>query len=265
MTPISPQPPSSEKFGKVQKKATKTKEALLQAIKDGSKISFKRKAYSDFKKFLYKTHKFKCAYCETDIRNHSGDVEHYRPKSEIRKYDSNKKEDHPGYYWTAYDWQNFLLSCSDCNRRFKRCYFPISGERVVSHNTNVDLDEVEKPLILNPTKTDPKEHLSIDDTGSLIGLSEVGLTTIAVMDLDREYLIEKRQAAIERGNDAFKLLQDAINEKNSTKIEARKKNLRRIVFGADEFSLASAYGLLGAILNWQKHNNQSYDINLALL
>ncbi|UHG94672.1 hypothetical protein [Spirosoma oryzicola] len=56
----------------------------------------------------------KCAYCEatTKLVAH-GDVEHYRPKSI--------------YWWLAYCYDNYLVSCQICNEVFKRDEFPIAG------------------------------------------------------------------------------------------------------------------------------------------
>lgn len=52
-----------------------------------------------------------CAYCQGGLpHNDSGDVEHFRPKSE--------------YWWLAYDFGNYLLSCSRCNRICKQKEFP---------------------------------------------------------------------------------------------------------------------------------------------
>ena len=65
---------------------------------------------------------FKCAYCE---RIYKLDVEHYRPKGEVRDENNNIVQvanyagamiDHPGYYWLCYEWSNLLPSCITCNR-----------------------------------------------------------------------------------------------------------------------------------------------------
>src|SRR5262249_58453194 len=56
---------------------------------------------------LYAFHGSACAYCQCHLPgNDRGDVEHFRPKST--------------YWWLAYKFDNYLLSCSRCNRRFKR-------------------------------------------------------------------------------------------------------------------------------------------------
>jgi|SRR5690554_28720 len=54
----------------------------------------------------------KCAYCE---RYYKLDVEHYRPKGEIRDLD-NSLISNSGYYWLCYEWSNLIPSCITCNR-----------------------------------------------------------------------------------------------------------------------------------------------------
>ena len=55
-----------------------------------------------------------CLRCHND----RGDVEHFRPKSAVLDDPL-----HGGYWWLAYDFQNYLLSCSLCNRVRKKTRF----------------------------------------------------------------------------------------------------------------------------------------------
>ncbi|ANL04648.1 MULTISPECIES: hypothetical protein [Rhizobium] len=123
----------------------------------------------------------KCAYCE--LRYEGGqpmDVEHYRPKGGIRE-----RDDHRGYWWLAADWNNLLPSCIDCNRRRgqisadagmtlaqleaafasigdtepggKQDAFPtLDG---VWADPEIDPNTIESPALIDPTRTDPKNHL----------------------------------------------------------------------------------------------------------
>ncbi len=118
----------------------------------------------------------KCAYCE---RIYKMDVEHYRPKGEVR--DENNKLikvtgvvagtqiDHPGYYWLCYEWSNLLPSCITCNREGgKNSKFPTIHhyEHLPVFNPHPTLDYAscvvnnnplmsEQPYILNPEIDDP--------------------------------------------------------------------------------------------------------------
>src|SRR6266481_3442684 len=66
----------------------------------------------DVRGALYAMHGRACAYCEQHLpENDRGDVEHFRPESLYR--------------WLAYAFDNYLLSCSICNRTLKRDRFPL--------------------------------------------------------------------------------------------------------------------------------------------
>ena len=115
----------------------------------------------------------KCAYCESTYGYQAPlDVEHYRPKGQIEG-----NGPHPGYWWLAAEWTNLLPSCIDCNRRRKqktpqisaslavlytsiktgkRDSFPIEGTYLQPESTNFS---IEKPLLLDPTRDDPDEHI----------------------------------------------------------------------------------------------------------
>jgi hypothetical protein len=74
----------------------------------------------------------KCAYCESRIPHvYPGDVEHYRPKTAVRRVRETKKgtfareaQSRPGYWWLAYSFENFLVSCFWCNNA-KGTQFPV--------------------------------------------------------------------------------------------------------------------------------------------
>jgi hypothetical protein len=58
----------------------------------------------------------KCAYCEAPLKVVAyGDVEHYRPKSV--------------YWWLAYNYENYLASCTLCNQAFKKDHFPLLSNK----------------------------------------------------------------------------------------------------------------------------------------
>src|SRR5580658_3529436 len=85
----------------------KSKVERKKALKKNEQV------YKDYKPYLEWLFNHRCSFCECSILRNPGDVEHYRPKSEV---DDDKS--HPGYYWLAFDIDNLLLSCEDCNRRY---------------------------------------------------------------------------------------------------------------------------------------------------
>lgn len=159
----------------------------------------------------------KCGYCEARFTEF-GDVEHYRPKSEVQKLVAEGGElDHLrnvrgrrnpaitelGYWWLAYEWDNYLLSCGLCNRSYKSALFPVGVPRLprihpqFSANNPKKADVAkEKPLLINPfeKKTNPFDHFEYTKIGLIKARdnSERGIATIRICGLHRISLVEQR-------------------------------------------------------------------------
>lgn len=95
----------------------------------------------------------KCCYCERrrDI-SYDRDVEHYRPKKGV---DGVK---HKGYWWLAYNWDNLLIACPTCNRKYKKNFFPLIDEKKRVYKEGDIL--LEEPYIFNPAIENPEPHFS---------------------------------------------------------------------------------------------------------
>jgi uncharacterized protein (TIGR02646 family) len=164
----------------------------------------------------------KCAYCESDYGPVAPtDIEHYRPKGAVIGSDGKPRK--PGYYWLAAEWSNLLPSCIDCNRARghefddgrvvsgKANQFPLADEskRAVAP----DEEGAEEPLLLDPTRDHPEEHLEFIPKGlvrpALVDGAEShrGRATIDVLGLSRRELNQARrdrQLWIEDAIAAFK-------------------------------------------------------------
>ena len=145
------------------------------------------------KSYLFSVTKGKCAFCETDALIVSpGDVEHYRPKAAV-----DGDTQHNGYYWLAYNLENYLPSCGNCNSSGKMNKFPVSGTRAYGPSDNL---EDEKPDLLNPfdDKDDPPhKHLEfvvdIDNSLGTVGAkTHRGKQTIEILGLNRAQLVSSR-------------------------------------------------------------------------
>lgn len=164
---------------------------------------------SNFSEAQYK----KCGYCEMKaIGAGYGDMDHFAPKGAIwslkEDYDSRVVEkDHlaniegrqkkflssTGYWWLAYEWDNYVLSCQVCNQAWKGAFFPVGcDDRKLPPEEGV----VEDQLLLNPfDDEDPSDHLLFGKEGEVEarGGSIRGRETIRVYGLDRPSLYEDRQ------------------------------------------------------------------------
>jgi uncharacterized protein (TIGR02646 family) len=134
----------------------------------------------------------KCAYCETCfVHSSPGDVEHYRPKAGYRQTATGCVQG-PGYYWLAYDWQNLLFACEDCNRARKRQLFPLANDPTGRARTHHDSLAQEAPLLVNPATVDPAAHLTFAEEVAK-ALTPEGRATIAACALNRVALLADRR------------------------------------------------------------------------
>ncbi len=109
------------------------------------------------KNWLANASGYKCWYCEAKSPRAPFDVDHFRPKLGVT-VDGVKLSAHDGYYWLAYEWWNFRLSCQRCNRpekddaetlHGKANEFPIQNEMQRCSLPAASLD-TELPLLLDP-------------------------------------------------------------------------------------------------------------------
>lgn len=141
----------------------------------------------------------KCYFCESHLPRRDLHIEHFHPKNGFKK-SRDSDEEYPGYYWLAYDWDNLLLGCSECNG-IKGTIFPLAneGRRAHSHRDR-DKVSLENPLLINPTEEnkDPRDHIRfLDDAPD--PQDRKGQKTIELLRLDggkegkeRPFLKEKR-------------------------------------------------------------------------
>jgi uncharacterized protein (TIGR02646 family) len=103
----------------------------------------------DVRGALYAMHGRACIYCEQHLpENDRGDVEHFRPKSLYR--------------WLAYAFDNYLLSCSICNRQLKKDKFPLAiGASRCSYMNRENLTE-EPRLLLDPASDSTEAWIDYD-------------------------------------------------------------------------------------------------------
>jgi len=77
----------------------------------------------DVRGALYARHGRVCAYCGRYLpENDKGDVEHFRPKGKVAE-----DATHGGYWWLAYVFANYLMSCSICNSNRCACIYSLSS------------------------------------------------------------------------------------------------------------------------------------------
>lgn len=204
--------PNDPEWDEWQERCETARDRLVQAFEAGQELVIDRDLYKEQKLSVYmnrdKPFRGKCAYCESDLSRQYGDIEHYRPSSNVTDADrksitrirNGQEEKHPGYYWLTYEWSNLLPGCIMCNRPSKKFTegrligkwdrFPIGASRAWHHNDNL---AAEDPLIINPVKIDPPDHLIFDKNGSILWASEHGEATVKILGLNDNGLPYRRK------------------------------------------------------------------------
>lgn len=131
---------------------------------------------------------WKCGWCESLLDERSIEMDHIRPKGKER------------YWWLAFELNNLLAACRSCNNA-KRSDWPLgSGSaRLPPRELPWVVSEVDAPV--DPTVEDPTPHFEFVDLGGrwkLAGLSDRGMRTLAMLELDRDTLSGKMTHHVKR-------------------------------------------------------------------
>jgi uncharacterized protein (TIGR02646 family) len=149
-------------------------------------------AADDVRATLLELFRGKCAYCESPLQPRTFLVDHFRPAAGALDLAGAISPDH--YWWLAYEWENLLPCCPEC-ASFKGQRFPVRGDRAAPQSTGEAL-LAEQPLLLDPRRDRPEQHLVFAEDGSVASVTPEGQTTIEVLGLNRAQLLTARAAAL---------------------------------------------------------------------
>jgi len=149
--------------------------------------------WGELKTWLLSLSHNKCWFSEAkDCFNH-WDVEHFRPKKSAKDLDGTE---HDGYWWLAFDWQNFRI-CGNAGNRKKGTYFPLREGCPRASCPGHDLRN-EDPQLLDPIDEDDPNLLSFNFEGRAIPLA----------GLEDEWDKKRVEYSVERFNLDFPPLMD---------------------------------------------------------
>jgi len=143
----------------------------------------------------------KCAWCEQHCEwKRQLDVEHYRPKAEVARWEGSPPlvSNQPpklvpvssGYWWLAYNWNNYSLACGPCNQHWKRTLFPVREPRA-PYGEGMEAHEI--ALLLDPMSPfHTADHFSWTPLGIMNAVSDRGEATIITCGLNRDHLVALR-------------------------------------------------------------------------
>ena len=137
---------------------------------DRKKYMTKYNIWSQFKPILIRYYGEKCWYSECSLEGSFGDVDHFRPKG---KSTDDKKiiilSD--GYWWLAYDYLNYRLSCEKSNRNFggggKNDMFPLKPGTIPATQGNKN----DIPILLDPCVDSDVALIDCNEAGEIVALS----------------------------------------------------------------------------------------------
>lgn len=197
--------------------------------------------WRSFYQLLPESLKSKCWYCESaDIRA-DVPVDHFRPKNRVES-----EANHLGYWWLAFDWQNYRCACTFCNSRRvfsdteggKACKFPLV-DPATRANSPTDVQELidEVPDFLDPFNAEDEKLLWFDGDGKPIPKPDATASearkvnnSIDIFHLHETRIIRARnriRLEIER---EVTLIRGGLN------IVQAKNNLRKMIRNTEEFS-----------------------------
>ena len=134
----------------------------------------------------------KCAFCESAVGlTAPPQVVQLRPTQAALDLDGKIAADH--YWWLAYEWENLYLSCPHC-ARVRGTRFPVAAPRARPGVIGPKLD-AERPLLLDPCRDAPEQHLLYLSDNKVVSDDERGRTTCEMFDLNRPALVTARRDA----------------------------------------------------------------------
>ena len=234
----------------------------LDSQDERKKLIENNRIWSDgeFKVWLQNLSHNKCWYSEAREIYSYYDVDHFRPKSRAKQCDSSERE---GYWWLAFDWQNYRISGAIGNRTHKADYFPLK-EGCSPATPDSDLcDEI--IYLLDPINPDDPPLLTFDETG----YSQPAVTdeatfeykrakvTIKLLHLDYHLLVDERKKI---WNKCIMLLSRAQKIMNQSRSATRKadlkytiKELREMASEEAELSSTARACLLSSGIAWARN------------
>ncbi|HYU75731.1 MAG TPA: hypothetical protein VEL31_23920 [Ktedonobacteraceae bacterium] len=223
-----------------------------------------RDVWISLKEALQKVADDKCWYCESSAHRMFGDVDHFRPKNQIKPYPPDPTQPKlPGYWWLAFCWSNYRYSCERCNRPRKGSHFPLLDltKRICNECDYEDL-LAEESVLLDPTDPDDPALLTFDRNGKALPAYDKeecpeeyqrADTSIILYDLNHRDLIDQRREEIcDRVRELVRKMDwNSAKWKESNKNDVAARNamreaateLKKMIHESAEYS-AAAYAVL---------------------
>lgn len=151
-------------------------QAKLEALAPEKRAEFiekKSHVWRGFARYLANMSYGKCWYSESDCVQSFKDVDHFRPKKQAKRSDTETDD---GYPWLTFSWDNFRLAAQRSNQINrdddtdesvgKGAWFPlmVGGKRATWDDRCID---DERPVLLDPTRLADVRLIEVTATGQM--------------------------------------------------------------------------------------------------
>ena len=208
----------------------------------------------------------KCWYCESRQVRSDNAVDHFRPKSRVQ----GVVPAHGGYWWLAFDWENYRYTCTYCNSLRKSAttsggkqdFFPLEDENKRAYSGK-DNHREEVAALLDPTKVSDFWLLAFSEDGSVEPAVDEATDSFnykrAINSIKRYHLMhpairEQRIVRLEEvarwvkeADEAQKRFDETREVSARDNAENRIRDIRRRLLPEAEHSIAVKYLLAGMV------------------
>lgn len=218
--------------------------ALAVKAANGSlkRTDFNGARYSskEVRSLLWEKQHHKCCFCEHSYEKKFGTVEHFRPKTSVKR--AKGLPPTLGYWWLAYEIENLYFACSNCNST-KSTWFPLEAGAAPLMPRESPSDREENPLLLDPGRDKPEDHLVfVKLPGGRYQIaprngSPRGKETIHRLNLDRDDLSELRADFLREILPLLNRFREAVTAHDVAGEAQARKEARDVVKPNRRFSL----------------------------
>jgi len=138
-------------------------EAATSAQQRADIIDANQACWKELKNWLLHLHHRKCWFSEAKDLFSDWHVEHFRPKKKALNLDGTERE---GYWWLAFQWENFRI-CGSVGNSKKGTYFPVRDGTPPASSRNRRIED-EQHIFLDPVKPGDPPLVSFNEEGMLI-------------------------------------------------------------------------------------------------
>lgn len=212
--------------------------------------------WGELKDFLLEISFNKCWYSEAkDTYNHLH-VDHFRPKKIALGID---RKDHGGYWWLAFQWQNYRV-CGGAGNVRKKDKFPVRSNKANDNTSNLDDEAI---YFLDPTSEEDTFKITFNSNGEIMPIENTGWDydrakyTITNLNLNFKKLKEARKELWVKCSTLVTETQDLMAQNNINPSPYRKgqiteklAQLRELANKKSEFSATIKACLRSTGIHW---------------